>query len=110
MNTMTRELQSFRLLSFPQIRYSPYMQGISDSKAIFEQLADTDGAQGVRTVIENHEAWLQNTAVQLNISAAMRAQLARMPRPELVSRRIEKQRQALQSLVTRLPLRLSSAG
>jgi hypothetical protein len=86
------------------------MDAFSDSKAIFEQLADTDGAMGVRTVIENHDAWVQNAAVQLNITAAMRAQLARTPRPEIVNRRIELQRQKLQSLVTRLPIRLSSAG
>ncbi|MGN6366981.1 MAG: hypothetical protein ACTHN5_01845 [Phycisphaerae bacterium] len=86
------------------------MDALTDSKAIFEQLSDTDGAEGVRTVIENHDAWLQNAAVQLNITAAMRAQVARTPRPEIVNRRIELQRQKLQALVTRLPIRLSSAG
>ena len=86
------------------------MDSFSDSKAIFEQLSDTDGAMGVQTVIENHDAWVQNAAVQLNITAVMRAQVTRAPRPELVNRRIELQRQKLESLVTRLPIRLSSAG
>jgi hypothetical protein len=86
------------------------MDAFTDSKAIFEQLGDTDGAAGVRTVIENHDAWLQNAAVQLNITAAMRAQVARTPRSEIVNRRIELQRQKLEALVTRLPIRLSSAG
>ena len=86
------------------------MEHFSDTKGIFEQLADTDGSTGVHTVIENHDAWLHNAAVQLHITAAIRTQLARSPRPEITARRIELQRQKLQSLVTRLPIRLSSAG
>jgi hypothetical protein len=86
------------------------MQPLADTKAIFEQLADTDGADGVHTIIENHDAWLHNAAIHIQINAAMRAQLARAPRPEIVSHRIQTQRQKLQSLITRLPMRLSSAS
>jgi hypothetical protein len=86
------------------------MRQLSHTKAIFEQLADTDGSMGVQTIIENHDAWVQNAAIHLKITAAMRAQLARSPRPEIVTRRIELQRQKLESLITRLPIRISSAG
>ena len=86
------------------------MEPLSNTKAIFEQLADTDGSEGVHTIIENHDAWLHNTAIQIKIDAAMRAKLARAPRPESVSRQIDLQRRKLQCLVTRLPLRISSAG
>ncbi|HUO10849.1 MAG TPA: hypothetical protein VM008_21280 [Phycisphaerae bacterium] len=86
------------------------MQPFSHTRDIFEQLADTDGATGVRTIIENHDAWLNNSAVQHHINAAIRTQLARSARAEIVTRRIELQRQRLQALITRLPIRLSSAS
>ncbi len=85
------------------------MRNLSNTKAIFQQLGDTPGTMGVKSIIENHDAWVNNAAVQLEITAAMRLQLARQPRGAQVAARIEAQRQRLQSLVTTLPRRISTA-
>ena len=84
------------------------MRELSHTKAIFQQLGNTPGGQGVKTIIENHDAWLHNDEIQ--ISVALRAQLVAQRRPESVARRIEAQRSRLDRLVTRLPMRLSTAG
>jgi hypothetical protein len=86
------------------------MRQLSHTKEIFEQLAETDGSAGVQTIIENHEAWVQNASVQQSIGVALRTQLARMPRAEMVTRRIAQQRRVLASLAVMLPVRVSSAG
>ena len=75
------------------------MNLIADSREIFAQLADVDGTYGVATLVETHDAWIHSPAVQIEVSAAMRAQLARTPRPESVLRRIIRQRDALAALV-----------
>jgi hypothetical protein len=85
------------------------MNRLADSKSIFEQLADTDG-QGVQTLIETHDAWVHNTAVLAQITAALRAQLAQTPRPASVSRRLAEQQHALQPLVITIRRRLATAG
>jgi hypothetical protein len=77
---------------------------------MFGQLADTDGAQGVKTLIETHDAWVNNAAVLSEITAAMRAQLARTQRAESVTRRILRQRDVLARLAVGLPKRARSAG
>ncbi len=86
------------------------MRTLSDSKAIFQQLAATPGSMGVQTIIENHDAWLNNSSIMREVSAAMRAQITAAPRHVAISQRIQEQRTRLQSLVTRLPIRIASAG
>jgi hypothetical protein len=86
------------------------MRQLSHTKEIFQQLADTDGSAGVQTIIENHDAWVRNAAVQSSITLALRTQLARMPRPEMVTRRIAQQRHLLASLSILLPAQAASAG
>ena len=83
---------------------------LSDSKEIFAQLAETDGAMGVQAIMENHDAWVHNEGVLRAITAAMRVQLERAPRGEIVSRKIARQRQSLAGLVTGVVGRMSSAG
>jgi hypothetical protein len=86
------------------------MRQLTDTRDIFAQLADTDGSSGVEMIVENHDAWVNNDAVMGKVSAAMRVQLARTPRPERVTQQISRQRSALAGLVTTLPARLSNAG
>lgn len=86
------------------------MNRLCDTKEIFAQLADTDGSEGVKTLIETHDAWLHSDAVLEQISVAMRAQLARAQRSEPLARRIERQRDALARLVVRRPQQARSAG
>jgi len=86
------------------------MNRLCDTKQIFEQLADTDGSHGVKTLIETHDAWVHNEAVLSQISVAMRAQLARTHRPDAVARRIQQQRETLARLVLGRPQRSRSAG
>ena len=47
------------------------MRQLSHTKEIFEQLADTDGSAGVQTIIANHDAWVQNVAVQKSITVML---------------------------------------
>jgi hypothetical protein len=86
------------------------MNRLCDTKEIFAQLADTDGSNGVKTLIETHDAWVHNEAVLEQISVAMRAQLARAQRSDALTRRIERQRDALANLVVRRPRQALSAG
>lgn len=80
------------------------------SKAIFRQLSQTEGATGVKTIIENHDAWLHNADVQAEITVATRLAVLNRPRGEVTAQRIARQRQSLAALTTRLPHRLSHAG
>lgn len=86
------------------------MRTLSHTKAIFQQLRATDGATGVKTIIENHDAWLHNEDVCDEITVALRTQLSAQRRPDSVHQRIVAQRDQLARLVTRLPFRLSTAG
>ncbi len=80
------------------------------SRGIFHQLANVPGGSGVKTVIENHDAWLHNLAAEIEITSAIRAAAAHRLRPARIARRLARQRQSLASLVTHLPARLSTAG
>ena len=80
------------------------------SRGIFRQLADVAGGSGVKTVIENHDAWLHNDATEAEITSAIRAEAAYRSRPPEIARRIDAQRRALVGLVTALPARISTAG
>ena len=88
------------------------MRTLCSTQAIFRQLAHAHGpaSDNVKTVIENHDAWLHNADAQIAVSAALRLHLARSPRPESVTRRIFQQRASLDALVTRVATRFSSAG
>jgi hypothetical protein len=82
----------------------------TDSKSIFAQLGQLPaGCAGVQAVIENHDAWLHSGATLLSFDAGTRAELERRAASGLQWQRIQAQRQALRSVVTSLPARLSSA-
>ena len=80
------------------------------SKALFRQLADAPGPSGVKTLIENHDAWLNNTAIQSEISVALRHQLTHTPRPTETAQRITNQRRALAVLAIPLPVKLAHSA
>jgi len=83
----------------------------TDSKAIFLQMrALPPGSAGVRSIIENHDAWLNGAATWFHIDAAAKAELQCRATTGPQAPRIQAQRRALQSLVTPLPMRLSTAG
>ena len=84
------------------------MEIFDDTQALFAQLAAVPGTQGVKNLIENHDAWAHTETV-----AALRAAWARLaatPRGAALEGRIARQRQALAPLVTPLSLRYASAG
>jgi hypothetical protein len=80
------------------------------TKGIFRQLGGVEGATGVKTIIENHDAWVHNAQVQDQITQAMRMQTMHKPRMAGVSERIARNRAALSGLVQRLPMRVGTAG
>jgi hypothetical protein len=84
------------------------MEIFDDTQALFGQLAAIPGALGVKTLIENHDAWAHSEA--LPALAAAWARVAAMPRNPAVEARIARQRKALEPLVTRLSVRYASAG
>ena len=89
------------------------MSSLEDSKLIFQQLAQADDAApggGVRTIIENHDAWTHNASILSQLSIALRTHLTYASRPAPISQRIARQQRRLQSLVTTLPTRLPAAG
>ena len=79
------------------------------SRGIFRQLADLPGPTGVKTVIENHDAWLHNNEAQDEVTVALRQAAESRPKSPQVARRIMAQRQALNGMVVHLPHALSSA-
>jgi hypothetical protein len=83
---------------------------LGQTREIFTQVADTDGAAGVRVVIETHDAWMQGAEVLVGLTPALRAQVERMSRPAAVAARIARQRAALTPLVTRIGARAIKAG
>ena len=86
------------------------MRRLSHTKSIFGQLRDTDGATGVKTIIENHDAWVHNDEVRAEITAALRARVGGQWRGDATMARIEAQRAKLASVVTRLQVRVGAAG
>ncbi len=86
------------------------MRMLSDSQAIFQQLAETSGDQGVNVIIENHDAWVQQDEVGEALTAAVRLQLSRNSRDEVLLQRIARQRKTLSTLTTQLRGRASRAG
>ena len=81
---------------------------IFDAQDVFAQLARTPGSGGVKTIIENHDAWTHADAVYARLDLALRARLEQST-DALRKARIERQRHALAPLVTRLPSRTSAA-
>lgn len=81
-----------------------------NSRAIFRQLAAVPGASGVKTIIENHDAWLHSEETEAEITAALRLEAVCRPRSASLNARLEANRQALSSLVVQLPSRLAHAG
>jgi hypothetical protein len=81
---------------------------LADSQDVFAQLAVTDGNGGVKTMIENHDAWTHAEQVQAAMDAAVRAHLQR-PLDVARQARIARQRDALARLTTRLPARHAAA-
>lgn len=79
------------------------------SRGIFRQLANLSEPTGVKTVIENHDAWLHNADVEEEIALALLA-LEHRSRPAETTKKMQAQRQALAGLVTRVPCRIASAG
>ena len=90
------------------MRYSQCMEIFDDTQALFGQLAAIPGALGVKTLIENHDAWAHGEAMAT--MAAAWARVAAMPRNPALEARIARQRQALEPLVTRLSVRYAAAG
>jgi hypothetical protein len=84
------------------------MELLSDTQALFGQLAGLPGTQGVKSLIENHDAWDHGPTVA-SLRAAW-ARLAARPRDAAAQGRIERQRRTLASLVTPLPASYASAG
>ena len=81
---------------------------ILDAQDVFAQLARTPGSGGVKTVIENHDAWTHADATYVALNATLRARLEQSA-DVLHKARIERQRQALTPLVTRLASRTAAA-
>lgn len=81
----------------------------SESRAIFAQLRAEPRA-AVRSVIENHDAWLHSASVQAEIDATITRRLAGQPRLAAVAQRIAEQRQALAALVVRMPAHVGKAS
>jgi hypothetical protein len=81
-----------------------------DHRGLFHQLAHTPGSAGVKTIIENHDAWLHNHELSALVSPAMRLEIVHRARAAGLTERIATQRAALAPLLTRLPRRLSDAG
>jgi hypothetical protein len=81
---------------------------ILDAHEVFAQLANTPGSGGVKTIIENHDAWTHADAVFARLDMTLRARLEQST-DALRKARIERQRHALASLVTRLPSRKAAA-
>ena len=84
------------------------MEIFDDTRALFAQLAAIPGALGVKTLIENHDAWAHSEALPAMTVAW--ARVAAMPRNPALEARIARQRQVLEPLVTRLSMRYASAG
>lgn len=83
------------------------MESYPDTQAIFRQLAACDSPGGVRTIIENHDAWSQGDELERAVTLAARRQMLRGGFNES---RVARQRARLRAVVVTLPARVSSAG
>jgi len=90
------------------ICYGEHMQ-IDDSQDIFAQLAQTDGAQGVKTIIENHDAWSNSEVVQAAVHTHIWGRMGLAKDPVRLAK-VERQRAALRSLVVHPATRTLAAG
>jgi hypothetical protein len=84
------------------------MEIYQDTQSLFAQLAAVPGAQGVKTLIENHDAWTHSETL-----AALKAawtRLAAQPRDPALQTRIARQQKTLAPLLTRLSVSYASAG
>ena len=79
------------------ISYDRHMGILSSqqSKGIFRQLADVDGGAGVKTVIENHDAWVHNESIAAEINATIVLAAAGKQRSDAVRDKILHQRALL---------------
>lgn len=99
----------------PQMYASIDMSSMTtdNSAAIFQQLAalrDVADSAGVKTVIENHDAWLHAEHAERSIPVLAKAQVAYLRSTHPDQPRLERQCRQLSSLVVRLPVRVSLAG
>jgi len=84
------------------------MELYQDTQSLFAQLAAVPGTQGVKTLIENHDAWTHSETL-----AALRAAWSRLtaqPRDPALQARITRQQKTLAPLITRLSVPYASAG
>ncbi len=84
------------------------MDAFCDTQALFAQLAATPEPQAVKTLIENHDAW-----THADLLSAMRLAWTRLesqPRDPAHQARLTRQRHALKSLLTPLPVRYANVG
>jgi hypothetical protein len=79
-----------------------------EAQDVFAQLSRTHGSEGVRSVIENHDAWTNAESIEKALNAALRARLEHAS-DALQAARVARQRHALAPLVTRLPARQATA-
>ena len=86
------------------------MEMFDDTKALFAQLADIPGTQGVKTLIENHDAWHHNDRILTAADATLRSRLINLQTDPVCLARIQQQRLRLQTLATQIGQRYASAG
>jgi hypothetical protein len=84
------------------------MEHFQDTQALFGQLAAVPGTQGVKSLIENHDACHHSETVSALCAAW--ARIASMPRDAATQARIDRQRRTLAALITVPPLPYASAG
>jgi hypothetical protein len=80
------------------------------SRNIFRQIAAVPGPAAVKTVIENHDAWLHNQDAVDELDAMLRRAVECRHRTDEQTRRIAAQRQALSAVAVVLPRSLANAG
>jgi hypothetical protein len=83
------------------------METFCDTRALFQQIAQIEG-DGVKTLIENHDAWLHNgtSVAAANVAGRMlRAQL-----PPAAGKQVAAQRNRLSPLLIRRQAPIASAG
>jgi hypothetical protein len=81
---------------------------ILDAQDLFAQLARTPGSGGVKTIIENHDAWTHADSVYARLDRTLRTRLEQCS-DALRKARIDHQRHTLAPLVTRLSSRSAAA-
>ncbi|HEY4328980.1 MAG TPA: hypothetical protein VGN88_04530 [Phycisphaerae bacterium] len=86
------------------------MEISQDTKDLFAQLGNVAGSSGVGALIENHDAWGHNHAVEEALEKAVLQQIGHAQRDGTVNLRIQRQRERLLPLVTYPPNRYASVG